>query len=201
LSEDLSGAQISHYIVGESSVTALPITPAQNIDFKERHFEVTVDGSCVKTIYGDLFLLIRGEITRERHDEKKVGSRKGASRRLTPGMRLHLYPREAASAIEIDPELFDFQCLGSERTASSILNLEKLIGRLTERASHLVLDRGFDLEPLVLSRAGGRGDIADALAVTDRGPSGVPYDNEASFHFYSRWRYRVARHLERRESG
>jgi hypothetical protein len=200
-SEELFRARIPHYTVAESSVMALPVARAQNIDLQERHLEVTVDGSRMTTRYDDLFLLIRGEITRERHDEKKVGSPKGASRRLTPGMRLHLYPREAACAVEVDPDLFDFQLLGLEKTGSSILNLEKLIGRLTERASHLVLDRGFDLEPVLLSRGGVRGDIADALAASEGSRSGVPYDNEASFRFYSRWRYRVAWHLERRESA
>ena len=200
LSEELSRAGIAHYVVSEASVMSLPIARAAAFDFGERQIEVTADGTTAATPYGNLFLLVRGEITRERHDERKVGSAKGASRRLTPGLRLHLYARDATAAVEVDPDLFDFRFLEEDRTASSILNLEKLIARLVQRAPSVILDRGFDQEPLVLSRAGVE-DVTDALAVTDRGPSGVPYDDEASFRFYSRWRYRVARHLHLRESG
>jgi hypothetical protein len=201
LSEELTGARIAHYVVPESAVTALPIARAAAIEFRERHFDVVLDGSSAPTPCGDLFLLVRGEITRERHDERKVGSAQGASRRLTPGLRLHLYQRDASVVVEVDPDFFDFRSLDDERTASSILNLEKLIARIVERAPGAPVDRGFDQEPLVLSRAAGTGDVAEALAVADRGPSGVLYDDEVSFRFYSRWRYRVARHLHRRDSG
>ena len=200
LSNELSRAGIAHYAVSEASVLSLPIARAAAFDFGEGQIEVTADGTTAATPYGNLFLLVRGEITRERHDERKVGSAKGASRRLTPGLRLHLYARDATAAFEVDPDLFDFRFLEEDRTASSLLNLEKLIARLVQKAPSVILDRGFDQEPLVLSRAGAE-DVTDALAVTNRGPSGVPYDDEASFRFYSRWRYRVARHLDRRESG
>ncbi len=201
LSQELSAAGIAHYVVPEASVTAIPIARASAIEFRERHLELVVDGSRATAPHEDLFLLVRGEITRERHDETKLGSAKSATRRLTPGLRLHLYSRDAAGAVELDPDLFDFRLLGEEKTASTLLNFEKLIARLVEMAPGLALDRGFDQEPLVLSRAGGSGDVTDALASSDQGPSGVPYDDEASFRFYSRWRYRVARHLYRRESG
>jgi hypothetical protein len=201
LSEELTAAGIAHYFVSEASVMSLPIRRVSAIDFRERQVELTVEGTTSPIEYGNLFLLVRGEITRERHDEKKVGSTKAASRRLTPGMRLHLYARDAAEALEVDPDLFDFRSLEEERTASAILNLERLIARLAERAPAAVLDRGFDQEPLVLSRTGGGGDVADSLAVSERGASGVPYDDEANFRFYSRWRYRVERHLGRRDAG
>lgn len=201
LSQDLSAARIPHYVVPEASVTALPIERASTIEFRERHLELVHDGSRTTAPYQELFLLVRGEITRERHDETKLGSAKNASRRLTPGLRLHLYSRDAAAAVEVDPDLFDFRLLGEEKTASTLLNFEKLIAHLVQMAPGLVLDRGFDQEPLVLSRAEGSGDVTDALASSDQGPSGIPYDDEASFRFYSRWRYRVARHLYRRESG
>jgi hypothetical protein len=200
LSQELTIVGIAHYVVSEASVLSLPITRASAFDFGESRVDITSEGSVAPAAYGNLFLLVRGEITRERHDERKVGSAKGASRRLTPGMRLHLYTRDATAALEVDPDLFDFRFLEEDRTASSILNLEKLIARLLQSAPSVLLDRGFDQEPLVLSRAGAE-DVTDALAVTDRGPSGVPYDDEASFRFYSRWRFRVARHLDRRESG
>jgi hypothetical protein len=103
--------------------------------------------------------------------------------------------------LEIDPDLLDFRFLEEQRTASTALNFEKLIARILERAPGLPVDRGYDQEPVVLSRSGGSGDVTDALAISDRRPSGVPYDDEASFRFYSRWRYRVARHLDRSGSG
>jgi hypothetical protein len=102
--------------------------------------------------------------------------------------------------VEVDPERFDFRLLQEDRTASAVLNLERLIVRFAELAPGLTVDRGFEQEPLVLSRGGG-GDVTDALSASERGASGVPYDNEPSFRFYSRWRYRVARHLYRREAG
>ncbi len=203
-SGELSSARISHYVVPEASVKALPVARASALVLQERHFEVVLDGASPKVApapYGELLLLVRGEITRERHDERKLGSTKGASRRLTSGLRLHLYLREASVAVEVDPDLFDFRILQDQRTASAHLNFEKLIARLLERAPGVGVDRGFEMEPLVLSRAGGAGDVIDALAATDRGPAGVPYDDEDNFRFYARWRYRVERHLRRLNSA
>ncbi len=203
-SEEFSAARIPHYVVAEASVTALPVARASAIDLRERDFQMVLEGassSLVPAPYGELLLLVRGEITRERHDERKLGSTKGASRRLTPGLRLHLYLREASVAVEVDPDLFDFRFLQEERTSSALLNLEKLIAGIREKSPGLTVDRGFGLEPLVLSRVGGAGDVTDSLASSDRGPSGVPYDDEANFRFYARWRYRLARHLSRRDSG
>jgi hypothetical protein len=206
-SEELSAARIPHYVVLEASVTALPVARASAIDLRERHFQVVLPGASPRLVsappapYEELLLLVRGEITRERYNERRLDSAKGASRRLTPGLRLHLYLRDPSVAIEIDADLFDFRFLDEEKTASTLLNFEKLIARILERAPGLAVDRGFDREPLVLSRAGGVGDVTDSLASSDRAPSGVPYDDEASFRFYARWRYRVARHLLRRSSG
>jgi hypothetical protein len=203
-SGELASAGIAHYVVPEASVTALPVARASAFVLRERHLDIILDGSSssfAPAPYGELLLLVRGEITRERHDETKLGSTKGASRRLTSGLRLHLYLRDAPVAVEVDPDVFDFRILEDERTASAHLNFEKLIARLLEKAPGVPVDRGFDLEPLVLSRAGGAGDVTDALAASDRGPTGVPYDDEGNFRFYARWRYRVARHLSRRDSG
>ncbi len=201
-SEELSAARIAHYVVPEASVMALPVVRASAIDLRERHCEMVLTGaspSLPPAPYGELLLLVRGEITRERFDEKKFGRTKAATRRLTPGLRLHIYLRDAPVAVEVDPDLFEFRFNQEEKTASALLNFEKLIARFLEKAPGLPVDRGFDLEPLVLSRAGG--DVTDGLASSDRGSSGVPHDDEANFRFYARWRYRVARHLSRRDSG
>jgi hypothetical protein len=203
-SDELTSARIGHYVVPETSVTALPVARASAFVLRERHLEVMLEGaspSIAPAPYGELLLLVRGEITRERHDETKLGSTRGVSRRLTSGLRLHLYLRDAFVAVEVDPDLFDFGILEDERTASAHLNFEKLIARILEKAPGVAVDRGFDLEPLVLSRAGGVSDVTDALAASDRGPTGVPFDDEGNFRFYSRWRYRVEWHLRRRESA
>jgi hypothetical protein len=199
LSQELAEALIPHYVVAESSVTSLPVARALAVELSDCHFEPILDSAFPRvgpTPYKDLLLLVRGEITRERHHEKRLGSTKGASRRLTPGLRLHLYTRDARVAVEVDPDLFDFRLSNEDKTPSALLNFERLIGRIVERAPGLSVDRGFDQEPLVLSRSGG-GDVTDSLASSDHGPEGVPYDDEVNFRFYARWRYRVARHLGR----
>jgi hypothetical protein len=170
----------------------------------DHHCEILLEpasGKVGSTSYEDLLLLVRGEITRERFDESKVGSRNAASRRLSPGLRLHLYVREATLAAEIDPDAFDFQVLGAEKTSSALLNLERLISGIRAKAPSILLDRGFDFEPLVLSRSGGS-DPTEALASANGpGRSGVTYDDEANFRFYARWRYRLERYLTGLRSG
>ena len=202
-SEELSQAKVPHYVVSEASVVALPVVRAGRLEPRERHFEIGLDGKEVKERapvslpYSEVVLIVRGEITRERQDEKRLGTMRNVSRRLTSGLRLHVYSREAPFAIEIDPERFDFQLLEGERGSSTILNFEKLVARIASLTPSAELDRGFELEPVVVSRVKEGSDITDALAQAERGPAGALYDNETSFRYYSRWRYRVARHLLR----
>jgi hypothetical protein len=203
MSQELASARIPHYVVSESSVISLPVARAKSLDFQERHLEVRIDPAPssapgnLTVPFSDVLLLVRGEITRERHDEKRVGTTRSASRRLTPGLRLHLYQREASVAIEIDPEGFDFQALGTERSAAALLNLERLVSRLVDRTAGAALDRGFDHEPAVVARSVAL-DLGDALSDAKRGAGGMLYDNEAQFRFYARWRYRIARHTAAR---
>jgi hypothetical protein len=199
-SSELSSARVPHYVVSEATVIALPVARAKGLAFQDRHVEIRIEGnpgasapSNLTVPLSDVLLLVRGEITRERHDERRLGSTRSVSRRLTPGLRLHLYPREASIAIEIDPESFDFQALESERSASALLNLDRLLARLVQRTPGAQLDRGFDQEPAVVARSVEL-DLGDALAEAKRGSEGVLYDNEAQFRFYARWRYRVARY-------
>jgi hypothetical protein len=205
MSSELSSVRIPHYVVSESTVLSLPVACAKGLEFQDRHLEIRIEGqpgpspapSNLTVPVSDVLLLIRGEITRERHDERRLGTTRSVSRRLTPGLRLHLYPREAAIGIEIDPESFDFQALGSDRSASALLNLDRLLARLVDRTPGAELDRGFDQEPAIVARSG-RPDLGDALAESKRGSEGVLYDNEGQFRFYARWRYRVARHAAAR---
>jgi hypothetical protein len=201
LSSELSDARIPHYVVSEASVRSLPVARAAGLDFREGYLEARVDGAPKLSVpYAEVLLVVRGEITRERHDDKRLGTTKSVSRRLTSGLRLHLYERHASLALEVDPESFDFDVLGSDRSASMVLNFEKLLSLVSARIPDLEIDRGFDYEPVVVSRSG-RSDVTDSLAESDRGPGGALYDNEEEFRFYARWRYRVARHLARASSA
>lgn len=198
LSRELSEARIPHYVVAEASVLGLPVSRASSAELSGEHLKWRMEGSqgwALTMPLTELILLVSGEITRERHHEKRLASTRSATRRLTSGLRLHLYERDAQMAVEIDPESFDFAMLGFEQTTSAHLNFQRLVGRLTELAPGMGVDRGFDLEPIVVTRAAGGGDVTDALAQGEKGPEGILYDNEGAFRFYARWRYRVERHL------
>ena len=198
LSKKLTAARIPHYVVSEQSVRELPVSRIRRATLHDRHLEADVNGTWLSIPYDDLLLLVRGEIVRDRYDEKKFGSSRSVSRVLSSGMRLHLYRREASAALEIDLETFDWSALGPERSDSALLNLERLLDELAEKAPSAKLDRGFDREPVVLTRAESSADVASVLNSTEKaltGASGVLRDNEAQFRFYSRWRYRLERHL------
>ena len=197
LSYFLSSAGIAHYVVAEKEVRDMPVSRAKRGEVHARHLELSVDGADMALPYSELLLLVRGEITRERYHQKRWGTRKKVSRPLSPGLRLHLYTRHASVAVEVDADTFDWALLGTKQTPSAFLNLERFLGLLGEQATHVELDTGFGLEPVVLSRAELDTDLDDKLAESDRGGDGVLHDNETSFRFYARWRYRLARHLLR----
>ena len=195
LSKILTVARIPHYVVSEQSVRELPVSRIRRATLHDRHLEADVNGTHLSIPYDDLLLLVRGEIVRDCYDEKKFGSSRSLSRELSPGMQLHLYRREASAALEIDLETFDWSALGPERSDSAVLNLEWLLQELAEKAPSAKLDRGFDREPVLLTRAESSSDVASVLNSTETGASGVFRDNEAQFRFYSRWRYRLEHHL------
>lgn len=201
LSERLSFARVGHYVVSEASVLSLPVSRARGGVVHERHLELTVDGIPRSLRFEDLLLLVRGEIVRERHVEKRLGTARGVSDRITPGLRLHLYERRASVAVEIDPDGFDWSepSLASPSAApSSLLHFEGLLRTLRERAPAAELDRGFDHEPLVLARSEAIEDVTEMLSERETRRVGSIHDNEGQFRFYARWRYRVARHLDER---
>lgn len=194
LSDQLRACQIPHYVVSEQSVRALAVSRAQSVKLEPKHLEVRLEGRNVSLPYASLLLLVRGEITREKHNEKNVATARGASRSLTPGLLLHLYSHEASVAVEIDPESIGWPDFDGTLSKSALLNLERFVDALEERTSGVPVDRGFDLEPPVLSRAsGGTQDLAQVLSGGSSG--GVLYDNQEQFRFYARWRYRLERHL------
>lgn len=195
LSYFFSSAGIGHYVVAEKEVLQMPVSRAKRGELHARHLELSVDGADMAVPFPELLLLVRGEITRERYHQKRLGTSKNVSRPLSPGLRLHLYTRQAQVAVEMDADSFDWGLLGTEQTPSALLNMEKFLVLVCERAASAELDKGFGLEPVVLSRAEADRDLDDELADSERGGDGVVHDNEPSFRFYARWRYRLARHL------
>lgn len=200
LSASLGAARVPHYLVSEQAVLSMPVSRARRVDFLDRHLTISFAREPPLTLgHEDLLLVVRGEIRRERHHEKRLGSARGVSHRLSSGERIHLYEKEAKVAVEIEPEAFDWDVLGMERTTSALLNVERLMSRIAVKAPFACVDRGFDDEPVVLARADEERDPTHALAEVDRRSSnGVLFDNEAQFRFYARWRYRVERFLSPR---
>lgn len=197
LSEQLQAGRIAHYVVSEQSVRALPISRAQSVSFAAKHFDVSLDGNNVAISYRDVLLLVRGEIARQNHDERKLATKRGATRSLSPGLVLHLYTSEALLAIEIDPESFTWPELDPSTSRSALLNLETFIDSIEQRAPGITVDRGFDREPPVYSRASGDGQDLSQILSGDAQKGGVLYDNQEQFRFYARWRYRLERHLRK----
>ena len=118
---------------------------------------------------------------------------RGASRPLTPGHRVHLYTEDASVAAELNPEQFDWNAFSGRHGSSVLLNCKRLMEELLHRAAGMELDRGFDLEPVVLSRSLAVSELESVLAEVESRQGGVVHDNEVQFRFYARWRYLVAR--------
>jgi len=194
LSEQLRASRIPHYVVSEKSVLALPVSRAQRGELRERTLELSVEGATLSIPYEDMVLCVRGEITRENHNERKLATAEGANRSLSPGLLLHLYSKEASVAVEVDSESFTWPSSSHEPTRSALLELEHFLDSIEGRAPGALVDRGFDHELPVLSRAGDNSDWAHMLS-SSGSPGGVLFDNEQQFRFYARWRYRLERHL------
>ena len=167
---------------------------ANRAELKERDLEMRLEGRALSIPYEDILLCVRGEITRENHNERKLATAQGANRSLSPGLLLHLYEKEASVAVEVDPESFTWPSFGHEPTRSALLNLEHFFDAVEDKTPGVLVDRGFDLELPVLSRVGDGSDLAQIFGGS-RSPGGVLFDNEDQFRFYARWRYRLERHL------
>ena len=120
-----------------------------------------------------------------------MATTRGATKRLTPEHRLHLYAVDAKVAVELDPEQFDWSVLGGDRSISTPINFKRFVDEILGRTEGLELDRGFDLEPVVLSRSESVTEVDAMLGAGEKNREGAIYDNEGQFRFYARWRYLV----------
>ena len=193
LSAGLTSARIAHFTVAEMEIESIPVTPIRNLELLVEELRLGLaEGQLLVIPYRDLSLLVQGEIVRARHRERLLGTMRGTNQALTPGQRLHFYAREATAVAELDPEQFDWSALGERRTTSTPINFRRLVEEILERAPKAVLDRGFDWEPVVLSRAEQNAEIGSALSGEGGAQEAAIYDNQAQFLFYSRWRYLVS---------
>jgi hypothetical protein len=199
LSERLEELGVRHFKFAEEDVRALPVEPVRKIELGDRSLELALsDGRKLTIDYPNLLLLVRGEISRERHKKPKKAS-EGASRPLTPGLWLHIYSLDASIAAELDSDEFDWSALAEDQSPSTPINFKRLTDKILLRASQASLDRGFDMEPVVLSRSEPVSGIGEALQGSKES-KGALYDNGAQFRFYARWRFLVERETHRMTS-
>jgi hypothetical protein len=194
LSARLRQAGIAHFTVAEADLMSIAVVPIRNMELLVEDLRLGLaEGRLLVIPYRALSLLVQGEIVRERHRERLLGTIRGANQALTPSQRLHFYAREARVVAELDPEQFDWSVLGERRTTSTLINFRRLVEEILERAPDVMLDRGFDWEPVVLSRAEQEENAGMGAALAGEGSAreSAVYDNEAQFRFYSRWRYLV----------
>jgi hypothetical protein len=192
ISIQLERLGVEHLHFAEADVEAVSVDSMRWLRFHTDHMEMQLsDKGTEQVSYEDVLLLVRGEIARERHNERRVATPQGASQPLTPGLRLFLFVRASNVAAELDSEQFDWSALGDRQSISTPMNFKRLVDEILHRATSAELDRGFDLEPVVLSRSEA-GSYVDALLDGSKARDGVVYDNEAQFRFYARWRYLVA---------
>jgi hypothetical protein len=191
LSKRLTELGIRHITLAEADVRAMPVEPVRRMALGDQSLELTLSkGNKLKIDYSDLLLLVRGEIRRESHKKPKKAA-DGSSRSLTPGLRLHIYGAGATVAAELDSEGFDWNVLPAEvRSPSTPLNFKQLTDELLLRGTRAKLDRGFDMEPVVLSRSEPVSGIGEILQGS-RKSKGALYDNSDQFRFYARWRFLV----------
>jgi len=137
---------------------------------------------------GDLFLVVRGPITREYQTNPEVKRVRTAT--LEGGHRIHLHRASDPRPLEVDPLAFDF----ADAVLPSLSSLLTILDWLERAAPGTPIDDGFRrLTPaLAPARAevSGRLGAAEALR-TPRGASSVGplvLDNVEQFRAYSAWR-------------
>jgi hypothetical protein len=140
----------------------------------------------------DVFLVVRGPITREYQPGSEV--RRVRTATLEGGHRLHLHRRSSPRPLEVDPLAFDF---GEEAltSLSSLLTVLEWIAALAPDAPN---DDGFRrLTPALApsaAPAGGRlaaASVLDATRAAGPRDGPQPLDHVGQFRAYSAWRAAV----------
>lgn len=147
----------------------------------------------------DLLIVIRGPIARQYQPVYR--RRRVDTASLEEGYRVHLHPRSASRAVEIDSANFEF---GFAVTGSTRLELDAWVDEVGDGVPR---DDGFRRLPpaygLAEPEARGPLSAASTLGRASRGRDAtgegesVVLDNAAQFRFYSAWRAA----LERRRAG
>ncbi|MET0554615.1 MAG: hypothetical protein ABW221_16350 [Vicinamibacteria bacterium] len=146
---------------------------------------VTVSGT-------DVFLVVRGPITREYQPGTKV--RRVRTATLEGSHRLHLHRHSARRPLEIDPLAFDF----GDEPLSSLSSLLTVLEWVAAVAPQAPTDDGFRrLTPALgpsVATGGGRLSAVSALGVAGARDAPQPLDNLTQFRGYSAWRAAVEAH-------
>jgi hypothetical protein len=140
----------------------------------------------------DLFLVVRGPITREYQPGTQV--RRVRTATLEGGHRLHLHRRSSLRPLEVDPLAFDF----ADEPLTTLSSLVTVLEWITALAPEAPTDDGFRrLTPALGPSAGAGGGRLSAASVLDAtraaGPRDgpLPLDNVGQFRAYSAWRAAV----------
>lgn len=177
--------------VKEGDLDAIPLQPFYGASFEAQGLVLRLGlGEPAPVPYDDVLLLVKGEIVRERFEEKRLATNRAASQKLTPSYRLHLYGC-TSGVFDLDPETFDWTALGNGQTSSLYINLEALVAEVRKRSPRAEIDDRFGSEPVVLTRREVGNDPAAMLAQASSKETGVVHDNEPQFRYYARWRYLV----------
>jgi hypothetical protein len=140
------------------------------------------DGGPLRLGEADLFVIVRGVITRE-YQTTPEARRQRRLATLDPGYRVHLHRRQDPRPVELDPGSFDFGPGGAPSGAQLQIAswIDQLFPGVPRDDSFRVVIPA--LAPAAPSPAG----ATAALATAGRGAR-VVLDNLAQFRFHSAWR-------------
>jgi hypothetical protein len=137
----------------------------------------------------DVFLVVRGPITREYQPGTEV--RRVRTATLEGSHRLHLHRRSSRRPLEIDPLAFDF----GDEPQTSLSSLLTVLEWIAAVAPEAPTDDGFRrLTPALgpsAAAGGGRLAAVSALGAAGSREGPQPLDNLTQFRGYSAWRAAV----------
>jgi hypothetical protein len=184
----LGGEGLTAWAIPEDEVRAAPRL-ARGGRQEEGALRLAVDGGALRVSAGELALVVRGPITREYQAEDR--GRRIRTATPAPGYRVHLWRRGEATAVELDPDSFNFS------QAAPVSSQLTLLEWVESARGSAPLDDEFKREPPVLSPAPpAEGTEAMLRQARARGrQEAVILDNLEQFRFYSGWRAAVRRRL------